>query len=368
MIWLALAICVWGIFQNLIQILLIYFRWKNHSAASPSKWPMVSILIAVRNEELELPKLLESLDELDYPESKLEILFADDNSTDRTLDLLQEWAGGNGNRRIFHIGTSEEGEFHPNGKANALAFLGKEAKGEHFFFTDGDCVVPTSWVKEGISSFIGNTGILIGITAVKTKGFFSQMQALDWWNTLGIVKVVTDLRLPTTGLGNNMVISRDAYIKSGGFENLPEGLTEDLEISRAIVNSGFTINQQVSDKILVHTKAEYSLRKLLEQRKRWVGGAMTLSLGWKILLGLQFIFFPAIIFLIAMDFKTGISIWLIKVFLQSVFIAFFAKKARQKIGFLYLFVFDFYQLLSYTLTILYYFWPSPVEWKSRRYP
>lgn len=366
--WIATGICAWIILQLILQVILLVANWKDHCGILPENLPQVSVWIALRNEERELPRLLKSLDELDYPSDKIEFLLADDGSEDQTLTLLETWAKNGKNKTLVKMTKEDFGRYHPNGKANALAVLGKRASGDFYFFTDGDCKVPKNWIKAGVSSIRENTGLLIGITQVKRGFFWDQMQELDWWNTLGLVKVVTDLGLPTTGLGNNMVITKKAYESCGGFESLGESLTEDLEISKAISNAGFGIRQQVSEGMLVETKAEYSLPSLLDQRKRWVAGAMTLSLGWKILLAIQVFFFPAIIWLIIENLELGIRLWVLKIAMQSIFIGFFAKKAKRNPPPLSLILYDFYLLVSYCLTILYYFWPSSVQWKARKYP
>ena len=367
-LWLAIGICGWAILQLIIQIALLVFNWKDHRKVLPEELPKVSVLIALRNEEKELTRLLKSLDELDYPPEKLEFLFADDGSEDQTFFILENWAKSGGNKIIVRLSQEDFGKYHPNGKANALAILGERASGEFYFFTDGDCQVPRNWLKEGVSSIQGKTGMLIGITHVRRGEFLDQMQELDWWNTLGLVKVITDLGLPTTGLGNNMVITREAYQACGGFESLGWSITEDLEISKAVSRSGFQIRQQVSEDMLVETKAEYSISTLLSQRKRWVAGAMTLSLGWKLLLAFQVFFFPAILWLIFENMEMGIRLWVLKIAMQSIFIVFIAKKAKIGAPYLSLFLYDFYLLVSYCLTILYYFWPSSVTWKARKYP
>ena len=366
--WLAIGICGWAILQLIIQITLLVFHWKDHREVLPDNLPKVSVWIALRNEEKELPRLLKSLYELDYPPEKLEFLLADDGSEDQTFSILKNWAKSGGNKTIVRLTPEDFGKYHPNGKANALAVLGKRASGEFYFFTDGDCKVPRNWIKEGVSSIRGKTGMLIGITHVRRGEFLDQMQELDWWNTLGLVKVITDLGLPTTGLGNNMVITREAYEACGGFENLSASVTEDLEISKAVSRSGFQIKQQVSEDMLVETKAENSISTLLSQRKRWVAGAMTLSLGWKLLLAFQVFFFPAIIWLIIENMETGIRLWVLKIAMQSIFIVFIAKKAKCKPPYFSLILYDFYLICSYGLTILYYFWPSSVTWKAREYP
>lgn len=355
------------IVQYLALLLLLKTGWKNHCKQT-QEFPVVSVLVAARNEERDLPRLLASLDALDYPEDKLEILLADDHSKDQTASLASIWAKDRPNRMVISVLPDQVGLYQRNGKANALAILAKKATGDFFFFTDADCEVPMAWIREGIGCFGGKTGLVIGVTQVKSDNFFGKMQELEWWNTLGIVKVVTDLKLPTTGLGNNMVISKAAYLESGGFEGIAHSVTEDLEISRAIRRAGFDILHQVSENVLVRTKAEDGWFSFLRQRKRWVTGAVTLSIPWKILLGLQFLFFPAVLSLVALDWKIGAAVWVSKVVFQGWFLIAFARKAGQKIGLFRLVLFDFYQIQSLSLTILYYFWPSKVQWKSRSYP
>ncbi|GAA0880534.1 glycosyltransferase [Algoriphagus jejuensis] len=355
------------IVQYLLLLTLMKVNWKQVSN-SPTFLPKVSILVAARNEEESLPRLLKSIGQLDYPADLLEILIADDQSSDQTASLVADWASDFPNRRLISIGSHQVGRYQTNGKANALAIIAKEASGEFFFFTDADCEVPTSWIKDGVGSFEGEIGMVIGITQVKGVGFFAKMQELEWWNTLGIVKVVTDLNLPTTGLGNNMVISSVAYLACGGFESLRQSVTEDLEISRSVRSAGYRLCHQVTEGFLVKTKAEKDLKSLLDQRKRWVTGAVTLSIPWKILLGLQFLFFPFVIALTIFHWQLGLLVWGLKVLFQSGFLRIFAGKARQKIGLFSLLFFDFYQIVGFSLTILYYFWPSKVQWKSRSYP
>ena len=51
--------------------------------------PRVSVLIPVFNEEAVLPEKLENCLALDYPPDKLEIVFASDGSTDRSVEILR---------------------------------------------------------------------------------------------------------------------------------------------------------------------------------------------------------------------------------------------------------------------------------------
>ncbi|PZX56559.1 glycosyltransferase [Algoriphagus chordae] len=366
-VWLGIGIVGLILFQFVFAILRINFFWKQHRSDF-DELPTVSVLVAVRNEAVDLPKLLRSFEQLNYPASRIRFLFANDQSTDNTAEILENWCAKNPNRSFLTVVASQTALYNENGKANALAILGEKARGEYYFFTDADCEVNPNWIMEGVGAFTENVGLVIGITQVKAMTTLEKFQEIDWWLTLGFVKVATDLNIQTTGLGNNMVISRAAYQQSGGFMKLPFCLTEDLEISRAIQREGFKIAHHVSPGMLALTKAEHNFRDLLDQRKRWMSGVMTLPFYWKLVLGLQFGYFVGLIYFVVLDPVLGLSLALLKILLQGIFLIGLTRKVGVKSSWLSLLVFDFYNFHTTVLTILYYFWPSKTKWKSRRYP
>ena len=368
---IVLSCCVlvgWILFQFFVALVRVNFFWKDHSKLDQGVLPSVSVLIAARNEANDLPDLLRSFDELDYPADRIQFLFADDQSSDATFAIIKDWCEAGLNRCLLSIELSETARYNANGKANALAILAEKATGDYFFFTDADCEVNPKWIREGVSCFGEQVGIVIGITQVKAVTWLGKFQEIDWWLTLGFVKIATDLSIQTTGLGNNMVLNKEAYQQSGGFKQLPFSLTEDLEISRAIQRKGYKLAHQISPEMLVMTKPESGFRDLLEQRKRWMSGVMSLPLYWRILLALQVIYFAAALVLIVQMPLFGFSLVWIKLLLQGVFLRATARKAGVQIRWGSLFVFDFYNMYTILLTIVYYFWPSKTKWKSRIYP
>jgi cellulose synthase/poly-beta-1,6-N-acetylglucosamine synthase-like glycosyltransferase len=56
------------------------------------EWPLVSITVPVYNEEAQVRGLLESLLALDYPEERKQILIVSDASSDRTDEIVAEYA------------------------------------------------------------------------------------------------------------------------------------------------------------------------------------------------------------------------------------------------------------------------------------
>lgn len=356
------------IVQNFILYACLVFNFKDHNEPKKiSELPVISILIPARNEALYLPSCLDSLGQLDYPADKYEVILGNDDSTDDTEKILQEWVLAAPNRRYLNI-VPQQSSLKMNGKANALSQMICEAKGEYFLFTDADCVVPVTWAKEMVGSAIQSQSELVtGITKVRPDDWFSAMQGLDWWLTLGMVKVVSDIGYCLTSMGNNMLISRKGYEAIGGFKNLPLSVTEDFEIAKAAFKKGMKAVHQVTEENMVITQAEETFHDLLIQRKRWLKGALGLPFLWKAMLGLQVIFFPAILVFIWINPSFGLALWLTKLTAQSLFIKDLARSTGTIILPFYLISFELYYIIVSWSTILYYFWPVDVKWKDRSY-
>ncbi|WP_297335378.1 glycosyltransferase family 2 protein [Algoriphagus sp.] len=356
-----------------ILILQYVFLWVYHRfffkifENNVEGFPLVSILVAARNEEYHLPKLLDSFAQLNYPSEKIQFLFVDDLSQDATAMILEHWCANRENAKWIKLESKDIFCKSPSPKANALAFLDEHAIGDYLFFTDADCQVPKTWITELLSSFASPIGVVLGITQVSGENWLARLQRMDWWFTLGLVKIASDLGIPTTGLGNNMAIKKTAYLACGGFSEVSDSLTEDLEISRAIQRVGFQIRFQLSPGALVSTKAESSLVSLLAQRKRWMSGAMTLPWYWKLALFFQVLYFPTVIYSFFTCPLLGLVLAVIKMGLQGLFLKQTALKANQSLSTVFALLFDFYFFPLSVLTILYYFWPSATKWKSRRY-
>lgn len=363
---IAIMVVTGLILQDFLLGFFLVFNFYGFEGKTPDPWPKVSVLIPSRNEEHNLPRCLYSLNKLDYPLDKLEIILGDDRSSDRTWDILEDWQRKKDYVHVMKI--SEGNPQRMNGKANALAQMAEKGRGELLLFTDADCVLPPSWIKSMVRAQLeSKAGVVTGITAVAPRGLFARMQGMDWWLTLGMVKVISDWGNAVTSMGNNMLITKEAYDAVGGFAGIPFSLTEDFEIGKAIKNKGYRSIHLVSKENLAQTEAMASYGELLRQRKRWMHGAMQLPNFWKLLLLLQVAFFPAILFLVFLHPFEGLALWLFKVATQGFFIYLFASKTAEKLKKRDFVAFELYYLATAWSTIVYYFWPSKTDWKGRQY-
>lgn len=91
---LALAL---GLFTYLGYPALLWalgrFRRSPLASEDPAEWPTVSFSIPAYNEEAQIRSLIESLLALDYPKDRLQVVIISDASSDRTDEIVQEYAG-----------------------------------------------------------------------------------------------------------------------------------------------------------------------------------------------------------------------------------------------------------------------------------
>ena len=90
MIYLITCISVVLYFLFIIFIISGLFKHESPNISSSKDLPMVSVVIAARNEDSNLPDLIYDLVNQEYPLDKLEVIFVNDRSTDLTNRILNE--------------------------------------------------------------------------------------------------------------------------------------------------------------------------------------------------------------------------------------------------------------------------------------
>ncbi len=252
-------------------------------------FPKVSIVIPARDEERDLPALLESLLRLDYPSDKLQILIANDESEDRTREVAEAY------QERFQcdyrvIDAYDENNKNLQGRVRPIAQALDHATGDIFCMTDADCVVPPSWVR-GVTRYFGDSvGLVGGITLpfreAARKNLVTALETLDWAFLLGASSTLSGRGQTQTIIGNNLSISREAYEAIGTYRNVPFSINEDLALMQAVQKTGrFRAIFPADSETLMRTRPIPSFRALISQRRRWFkGGNRIRSFGLFVLI------------------------------------------------------------------------------------
>jgi glycosyltransferase involved in cell wall biosynthesis len=229
----------------------------------------VSILVAARNEEANILKLLQSLARQDYPTALLDIHIGDDSSEDRTAAIIQSFIR---DKPHFHYHRIDQQYPGQRGKQNVLAHLFHQAQGELILITDADIEHHPDWTAAYVGAFGPGVDLVTGPTLVDAPGLGPKMQALDWLKGVSVIRALEQLRKPITAVGNNMGITREAYWRTGGYENIPFSITEDYKLFATLRAQGGHHRWLFHPVLLNRSAPIRGLRNLIQQRKRWFKG------------------------------------------------------------------------------------------------
>lgn len=230
----------------------------------------VSIVVAARNEENNIPNLIQDLLNQTYPKDKLEIIIANDRSTDQTGIILEDAVTKHS--FINHIQIIERNtDITP--KKNAIQKAIQSATGDIIISTDADCRVPKTWVTAMASSVQSNQGITIGFSRVSGESFFNLYQMIDFLSIAVANAGFGGWNVFWSGSGQNLGYRKKSFELIDGFKPVKDKISgDDMYLVQALAEKeGATIN--IDPKSFVNTQPVKTLKDFLNQRIRWSSNA-----------------------------------------------------------------------------------------------
>ena len=100
--------------------------------------PFVSIIIAARNEELNIGNCLQSIINQTYPQNKFEVIVTNDHSTDNTVCVINSFQKEN--IRVINLSDFTQNKILNSYKKKSIETALQFAKGELIVTTDADCM------------------------------------------------------------------------------------------------------------------------------------------------------------------------------------------------------------------------------------
>jgi len=248
---------------------------------------------------------------LNYPTDKIEVLIGNDDSTDSTSELVEEFIKDKPQFQMYHIDkTVGKGR----GKANVLGQLAHKASGDFFFITDVDVKLPEKWILALLQEFKEKVGIVSGTTKCERGSLFATLQAMDWLHFMGYIKAFANAKIGCTSVGNNMAVRAEAYWQTGGYEEIDFSITEDYKLFKEVTTRGWEWRTIMSPESLGLAWYIPKVSEMLHQRKRWLIGARELPLNWKSMIVLYGLFIPAVAALFWWNPELAMGLWVTAIF------------------------------------------------------
>ncbi len=198
---------------------------------------LVSIIVPARNEEANLDRLVRSLA---VQRGVREILIVDDQSQDRTLEILKAMEAEVPLLRVLHIDSLPEGWV---GKTYALSVAAREAAGDWLLFTDADT-----------EHMPGSLAALLELAEREGADLLSLSPGQEtptWWEKAVIPLVYVNLaRLyrfaevsdpgsaAAAANGQYLLIRRSVYARVGGHQAIRNEILEDVELAKRVKAAG----------------------------------------------------------------------------------------------------------------------------------
>ena len=240
----------------------------NDSNQFSKDLPTLDILVAARDEENVIARLVERLFNLDYPSEKLKIHIIDDGSVDDTPIILKKLSEKYQKLNIISRSKNAGG-----GKSGALNYALEFISGEWVLILDADAQLKNDTLRRVLN--FAQKGSWSAVQLRKSvlntsKNFLTTCQgiemAMDAYFQLG--------RLYSAGIselrGNGQLLRKDLLLSCGSFNE--NTVTDDLDLSVRLILSQSKIGIFWDPPVM--EEAVEDIFALFRQRQRWAEGGL----------------------------------------------------------------------------------------------
>lgn len=300
-------VLLFNIYRGLLKIKHFNF------SANPSTF--VTIIVACRNEQEKISRLIRSIIAQDYPKELYEVIIVDDHSTDLTYEIASGFSSAANIHTLYNKGT---------GKKMAVRTGVEASSGNLIITTDADCLTGNLWIKTIASFFEKNNPdmIICPVQILPGKGFFGVFQELEFLSLQGIT---AGSALNKEGImcnGANLAFKREIYHSNR--DNLHMEITsgDDVFLLHSLKKTtGAKILWIESTDAIVRTDAVRTQFAYLKQRKRWISKSLKYTDTNTIVLGIVTfvtILLQAILLVLGLINIIYIPVFFVFVFLKSI--------------------------------------------------
>jgi cellulose synthase/poly-beta-1,6-N-acetylglucosamine synthase-like glycosyltransferase len=259
-----------GLYFSFFWLSVLIFDPKKEKKIKMKRWPEVTVIMPMYNEEKHVEWTMDSVFSLDYPKDKLKVIAVNDGSTDNTLKILKKLQ----KKYDFLLINKKNG-----GKHSALNIALKKTDSPFFACLDVDCYVEKDSLKNLIEGFHSKkVAAVMPIMKVNNpENVIQRVQWLEylinifWKYLLGKLDCIHVTPGPFT-------VYRTEYVKKlGGFRKAH--LTEDLEMALRLQDNHYILKQSLEG--VVHTASPKTIKAFISQRTRWYQGTVLNIVDYK---------------------------------------------------------------------------------------
>ena len=255
---------------RLILIFISQIYFKKIAKIKNTNYKFISIIIPARNEEENINKCIESFAKQNYPKDKFEIIVINDNSTDKTLEIIENLA------KIYKNIKPIDSPILPknwSGKNHAcyIGYLNINRDSEYLCFIDADTYANSNKVLEDTMNFSLNKNLdllsfspMQSLISIEEKLFLPAI-FLGIAGNININFINNQNKKEVVANGQFMLFKREIYEKIGTHETIKNIINEDITFARIIKKSGLKLFFAFA------TKDQFNVRMYKNIKSAWNG-------------------------------------------------------------------------------------------------
>jgi len=291
-------------------LLAAIYSWSFHHIKRKRSFKkrLVSVIIACRNEEDTLPRLLTLLVNQTYPKELFEVIIANDESSDSTEEILKRFSA---KFKVINYFNVVDRELAVSPKKNALSQAIAQSKGEILLLTDADCFPKSTWIESMVQAFTDDISMVAGYSSTeidwKKASFVQKFEHIDLLCLYIGLSGGFAIGKQFTAIGQNLAYTREAYNQVGGFSKINHLISgDDCNFLQLLRKEGLKIIFNFEKDSFVKTRPIPSWRKLFNQHSRWFSNLklmLKMNTEFFLILATLFIFYVGIVTTLFIDWR-----------------------------------------------------------------
>lgn len=231
-----------------------------------------SLVIPFRDEAHNLPSLLEHLKHLDYPAQCLEIILVNDNSTDGSLKIIEDFIAHN-KRLAMRCIPNERLSGSP--KKDAITMAINLASFDWIVTTDADCSFNQNWLSilsQHITHYAPKmVAGPVRIEQVDSPSFLNAFEQLDFLSLMGTTIGSFGMGCPFLCNGAHLAYDKNAFKEVAGFDENDHIASGDdhFLLEKFVHRFPKQVHYLKSQQAIVTTRAQKKWASFISQRVRW---------------------------------------------------------------------------------------------------
>ncbi len=223
----------------------------------------ISVVIPMRNESASILNCLNSLEKQSLDHNCFEVVVIDDNSSDNSLEIVQEFLQDSSlNLRVYSLENKET-------KKEALKLGIEKSNYNVIATTDADCVVTADWLQLIAANMVDNDMLLGPVSFHENNGFLANFQVLDMLAMQAIEFGTLSFNKATLNNAANLVYKRSIFQRVNGFDKHKTPSGDDVFLLEKFSLNKAKISSFLSRESIVLTEPQKKLKDFVNQRLRW---------------------------------------------------------------------------------------------------